>query len=51
MACRADSAVTTLNLAIPGKRQVLTDVDPGGSEVILPKGEKALPKRIEVKLA
>jgi hypothetical protein len=37
----ADSSVTTLNLAIPGTRQVLTGVDPGGSDVILPKGVKA----------
>ena len=37
----ADSSVTTLNLAIPGNRQVLTGVDPGGDDVILPKGQKA----------
>ena len=37
----ADSAVTTLNLAIPGERQVLSGVDPGGDDVILPKGQKA----------
>ena len=37
----ADSSVTTLNLAIPGERQVLSGVDPGGDDVILPKGQKA----------
>ena len=37
----ADSSVTTLNLAIPGNRQVLSGVDPGGDDVILPKGQKA----------
>ena len=37
----ADSSVTTLNLAIPGDRQVLSGVDPGGDDVILPKGQKA----------
>ncbi len=37
----ADSSVTTLNLAIPGTRQVLSGVDPGGDDVILPKGQKA----------
>ena len=36
----ADSAVTTLNLALPGKRRVLQGVDPSGQEVILPKGQK-----------
>ena len=36
----ADSSVTTLNLAIPGERQVLSGVDPGGDDVILPKGQK-----------
>jgi len=37
----ADSSVTTLNLAIPGERQVLSGVDPGGDDVILPKGVKS----------
>ncbi len=37
----ADSSVTTLDLAIPGTRQVLSGVDPGGNDVILPKGQKA----------
>ena len=36
-----DSSVTTLDLAIPGTRQVLSGVDPGGNDVILPKGQKA----------
>ena len=33
--------MTTLDLAIPGKRQVLSGIDPGGDDVILPKGQKA----------
>ena len=37
----ADSSVTTLDLAIPGERQVLPGIDPGGDDVILPKGQKA----------
>ena len=37
----ADSSVTTLDLAIPGTKQVLSGVDPGGDDVILPKGQKA----------
>ena len=37
----ADSSVTTLDLAIPGERQVLSGVDPSGQDVILPKGQKA----------
>jgi hypothetical protein len=37
----ADSSVTTLDLAIPGERQVLSGVDPGGDDVILPKGVKS----------
>ena len=37
----SDSSVTTLDLAFPGQRQVLSGIDPGGSDVILPKGVKS----------
>ncbi len=37
----ADSSVTTLDLAFPGNRQVLSGIDPSGQDVILPKGQKA----------